>query len=103
MAPPGEERSRDLSMCNDFGNNVPYSAYLEAFSAIRLPVVFPTAAPNLEPRNDIWPNEPAPIIRRREEGVELVQLRWVSCPQGPMARRLLVSARRDAASRKAAA
>ena len=34
-------------MCNDFGNNVPYSAYLEAFSDIRLPVVFPMAAPNL--------------------------------------------------------
>jgi hypothetical protein len=25
-------------VCNDFGNNVPYSAYLEAFSQIRAPV-----------------------------------------------------------------
>ena len=63
-------------MCNDFGNNVPYSAYLAAFSQIRVPVVFPVAAPNLEPRDDIWPTEPAPVFRRREEGVELVQLRW---------------------------
>jgi len=27
-------------VCNDFGNNVPYSAYLEAFSQIRAPMVF---------------------------------------------------------------
>src|SRR5438270_11618482 len=63
-------------MCNDFGNNIPYSEYLAAFSQIRAPVVFPTAAPNLEPRDDIWPTEPAPVFRRREHGVELVQLRW---------------------------
>ena len=30
---------------------------LEAF--IRAPVVFPTAAPNLEPHDDIWPIERA--------------------------------------------
>jgi hypothetical protein len=59
-------------VCNDFGNNVPYSAYLEAFSEIRVPIVFPTAAPNLEPRDDIWPTEPAPVFHRREHGVELV-------------------------------
>ena len=29
------------SMCNDFGNRVPYDDYLKAFSQIRLPVVFP--------------------------------------------------------------
>src|SRR5205823_7001042 len=40
------------------------------------PIVFPTAPPNLEPREDIWPTEPAPVFRRREDGVELVQLRW---------------------------
>lgn len=70
--PTGTDAS--LNVRNDFGNNVPYSAYLEAFSQIRAPVVFPTAAPNLEPRNDIWPTETAPVFRRREEGVELVQL-----------------------------
>lgn len=70
-------------MCNDFGNNVPYSAYLEAFGQIRAPLVFPTAAPNLEPRDDIWPTDPAPVIRRREGGVELVQLRWGFPPARP--------------------
>ena len=70
-------------MCNDFGNNVPYSEYLAAFSQIRAPVVFPMAAPNLEPRDDIWPTETTPVFRRREEGVELVQLRWSFPPARP--------------------
>jgi putative SOS response-associated peptidase YedK len=72
-------------VCNDFGNNVPYSAYLEAFSQIRVPIVFPVAAPNLEPRDDIWPteSETAPVFRRREKGVELVQLRWGFPPARP--------------------
>ena len=72
-------------MCNDFGNNVPYSAYLEAFSPLRAPIVFPTAAPNLEPRDDIWPTEAAPVIRRRGEGVELARLRWGFQPGRPKA------------------
>jgi hypothetical protein len=37
-------------MCNDFGNHIPYDAYLQAVSHIRVPVRVPTAAPNLEPR-----------------------------------------------------
>jgi hypothetical protein len=53
-------------------NRVPYDAYLQAFSQIRVPVVLPKAAPNLEPRDDIWPTEIAPVFRRRDEGVELV-------------------------------
>jgi hypothetical protein len=63
-------------MCNDFGNRVPYDDYLRAFSQSRAPIKFPTAALNLEPRDDIWPTDPAIVIRRREDGVELVQLRW---------------------------
>jgi putative SOS response-associated peptidase YedK len=69
-------------MCNDFGNSVPYSDYLAAFSQIRAPVIFPKAS-NLEPRYDIWPTETAPVFRRREEGVELVQLRWGFPPARP--------------------
>jgi putative SOS response-associated peptidase YedK len=71
------------TMSNDFGNNVPYSDYLATFSQIRAPVVFPTAATNLEPRDDIWPTEPAPVFRRREDGVEMVQLRWGFPPAQP--------------------
>src|SRR4029077_644905 len=43
----------------------------------------PTAAPNLEPRDEIWLTDPAPVIRRREDGVELVQLRWGFPPARP--------------------
>ena len=63
-------------MCNDYGNRVAYSTYVEEFSHLRLPLILPTAAPNLEPRDDIWPTEVAPIIRRHGEGVELAQLPW---------------------------
>ena len=72
-------------MCNDYGNRVPYSAYLDAFSQIRLPLILPKAAPNLEPRDDIWPTDVAPIIRRSGEGVELAKLRWGFPPSRPKA------------------
>jgi len=70
-------------MCNDFGNRVPYDDYLRAFSEIKVPLRWPKAAPNLQPRDDIWPTDPAPVIRRREDGVELVQLRWGFPPGRP--------------------
>ena len=72
-------------MCNDFGNRIPYSAYVEAFSQTRLPLIVSPAAPNLEPRDDIWPTEIAPVIRLLDEGVELVQLRWGFAPGRPKA------------------
>jgi putative SOS response-associated peptidase YedK len=61
-------------MCNNYANRVPWSAYAEAFSEIKLPVVFPMAALNLEPRDDIWPMDIVPIIRRVDDGVEIAQL-----------------------------
>src|SRR3954447_1168131 len=70
-------------MCNDFGNDIPYSAYLEAFSETRIPVRFPRAAPNLQPRDDIWPTDTAPVIRQVEDGFEFVQLRWGFPPGRP--------------------
>jgi putative SOS response-associated peptidase YedK len=90
-------------MCNDFRNNIPYSDYLAAFRQIRAPVLFPTAAPNLEPRDDIWPTELAPAVRRREDGVELVQLRWGFPPARPSERRSSTSVPKADASRKAVA
>jgi putative SOS response-associated peptidase YedK len=70
-------------MCNDYGNDIPYSAYLEAFSETRIPVRFPVAAPNLQPREDIWPTDTAPVIRQAEDGVEFTQLRWGFPPARP--------------------
>ncbi len=72
-------------MCNDFGNRVPYSEYVEAFSETRLPLIVPEAIPNLEPRDDIWPTDTAPVIRAAAGGVELVPLRWGFAPGRPKA------------------
>ena len=73
-------------MCNDYGNRIPYSAYLEAFSHLKIRLVAPGGAPNLEPRDDIWPTDVAPIIRANKEGAELIQFRWgfpSGRPKGP--------------------
>ena len=73
-----------VAMCNDFGNRIPYSDYLAAFSETRIPVRWPSAAPNLQPRDDIWPTEPAPIVRRLEDGsFEFSVLRWGFPPAKP--------------------
>jgi putative SOS response-associated peptidase YedK len=72
-------------MCNDYGNRVPDDAYLEAFSELKVPFVRPRDAPNLEPRDDIWPTEIGPVIRRAGDGVELAQLKWGLDPGRPKA------------------
>jgi putative SOS response-associated peptidase YedK len=74
-------------MCNDYGNRIPYSAYVEAFSQLKVRLAAPGGAPNLEPRDDIWPTDVAPIIRSGEaEQAELIQFRWgfpAARPKGP--------------------
>ena len=71
-------------MCNDFGNHIPYSDYLAAFSQTRIPVRWPKAAPNLEPREDNWPTDKAPVIRRLEDGTnEFAEFRWGFPPGRP--------------------
>ncbi len=71
-------------MCNDFGNHIPYSDYLAAFSRTHIPVRWPKAAPNLEPREDIWPTDKAPVIRRLEDGTnDFAELRWGFPPARP--------------------
>jgi putative SOS response-associated peptidase YedK len=71
-------------MCNDYGNDIPYDAYRQAFSQIRVPVRFPSSPSNLEPRADIWPTDKAPVIRRLEDGLnEFIELRWGFPPARP--------------------
>jgi hypothetical protein len=80
----GEAHDGNLGMCNDFGNRIPYSDYLAAFSQIRVPVRFAAAVPNLEPREDIWPTDKAPVIRPLEDGTnEFTELRWGFPPSRP--------------------
>ncbi len=63
-------------MCNDFGNHVAYAEYAEALRQLGMPIMAPLAPPNLEPKDDIWPSEIAPIFRRHDHGVKLARLRW---------------------------
>jgi putative SOS response-associated peptidase YedK len=74
-------------MCNDYANRVALSAYREAFAEMRIPLRFPDALPNLEPRDDIRPTDPAPIIRAcgDQPGAELIVLRWGFAPARPKA------------------
>ncbi|MBV9825480.1 MAG: SOS response-associated peptidase [Alphaproteobacteria bacterium] len=72
-------------MCNDFGNHIPYDEYLRAFGALKIPVRFPKAAPNLEPRDDIWPTDVAPVVCQTEDGPVFMALRWGFPPGRPKA------------------
>lgn len=76
-------------MCNDYGNRVPYHAYIEEFSQIRLPLLTPDPIPNLEPRDEIWPTESVPVIRAADGGAELVQLPWGLAPANPKTRAVI--------------
>ena len=58
---------------------------MDEFSQIKLPLMADGAIPNLEPRDDIWPTEIAPVIRRVDGGAELAQLRWGFPPSRPKA------------------
>jgi hypothetical protein len=49
-------------VCNDFGNRVPHDEYLRAFSEIRVPLRWPTAAPNLEPQTTFGRPSPRPLF-----------------------------------------
>ena len=55
-------------MCNDYGNRVPYDAYLQAFGQLNVRLSASSGPPNLEPRDDIWPTDVAPIIRTAARG-----------------------------------
>lgn len=84
-------------MCNDFGNHVAYAEYAEALRHLGLPIVSPSAAPNLEPKEDIWPSEVATVFRRQGEGVERARLGWGFEPSNPK-RRTVINFRSDGRS-----
>jgi putative SOS response-associated peptidase YedK len=71
-------------MCNDYGNYVDYADYLAAFSQTRIPVKWPDGIPNLQPRENIWPTDKAPVICRLEDGTnEFSEIRWGFPPAQP--------------------
>jgi len=72
-------------MCNRYRRVAGFYAYDEDWSAIKIPLRFPEAAPNLEPREDIRPTNTAPIFRPIDPadpraGVGLYQARWDLVP-----------------------
>lgn len=74
-------------MCNSYAARTGYREYVEAFSQLKIPLVWPepSAAPNLEPRDEIRPTDPASIFRARGAGVELAELKWGFKPARPKA------------------
>ena len=58
-------------MCNDYGQHIPYSRYVEAFSQLKLPVFVEGNGPDLTPRDDIRIRDTAPVILRTSDGVQL--------------------------------
>jgi putative SOS response-associated peptidase YedK len=75
-----------MVMCNRYGYLAPVSRLVDAFSEIRIPLVFPGGAvPNLPPRGHIRPTDTAAIVRPLApasplEGVQLTQARWWLVP-----------------------
>lgn len=63
-------------MCNDYGNHIPYSDYLAAFSQTRIPVRWPPAAPISNPARTFG----QPITRRHPaaggRNKRVPELRW---------------------------
>ena len=74
-------------MCNLYAEKVPYQTFVEEFSQLKLPLVFPPpeAAPNLQPHEEVRPTDLARVVRPRGEGVELVELKWGFAPARPKA------------------
>lgn len=76
-------------MCNDYANRVSFAEYQATLREAGLPIVAPLGPPNLEPRDDIWPSERAPVFRAARGGVELAQLSWGFEPTSPKGRRVI--------------
>ena len=58
-------------MCNDYGNHIQYSRYIEAFSQLKLPMFVEGNGPDLTLRDDIRIRDTAPVLLRTGDGVQL--------------------------------
>jgi putative SOS response-associated peptidase YedK len=63
-------------MCNEYGNRIPYSRYVDEFSHLKLPLFVQGNGPDLTPRDGIRIRDMAPIILRATDGVELTERVW---------------------------
>ena len=71
-------------MCNKYGYNSPLHRMIEKFRQVDLPFD-PPALPNIPALEEINPTDPAPIVRRAGEDVELTRMRWGFPPPRPRA------------------
>lgn len=79
-------------MCNRYGYLAPVTRLTDAFSEVRIPLIFPDGVPNLAPQDHIRPTDVAPVIRPLDAadpqaGVTLAGLRWWLIPffhKGPV-------------------
>ena len=71
-------------MCNKYGYNSPLHRLIETFKQLDLPFDQP-ALPNLPAVEEINPTDPAPVVRRAAERVELTRMRWGFAPSRPKA------------------
>jgi putative SOS response-associated peptidase YedK len=71
-------------VCNKYGYNSPLHRMIEKFRQIELPFDRPPLL-NIPASEEINPTDPAPIVRRGAEGVELTQMRWGFPPPRPKA------------------
>ena len=72
-------------MCNDFGVDIPFRLFVEAFEALGAPLDVSGGIPNMEPRDEIWPTERAPVIQLGAGGPRVETLTWGLPPSRPKA------------------
>ena len=72
-------------MRNDYGVDIPFRLFVEAFEELGMSLDTASGIPNLEPRDEIWPTERAPVIRLGEAGPRLDMLTWGLPPSRPKA------------------
>jgi putative SOS response-associated peptidase YedK len=72
-------------MCNDYGIDIPFRLFVEAFEDLGMPLDVSAGIPNLEPRDEIWPTERAPVIRLGGDGPRMDMLTWGLPPSRPKA------------------
>jgi len=70
-------------MCNDYGIDIPFRLFVEAFSELRIPLDLSRGIPNLQPRDEIWPTERAPIVRWDGAAASIDNIRWGLKPHAP--------------------
>jgi putative SOS response-associated peptidase YedK len=70
-------------MCNRYGYNNPLHRLREMFEQVDLPFAGP--APNLEPREEIRPTDPAPLVRAEDGVIRLEEVKWGFSPGRPRA------------------